>query len=82
RIYEVLATVEQATKAQLALKKYFELGIKKYYSRDWDGALEIFTKLYDQTSDEPSAVFIDRIRLYKKNPPPQSWDGVFNIKVK
>lgn len=82
RIYEVLATVEQATKAQLTLKKNFELGLKKYYSRDWDGALEVFTKVYDQTSDEPSAVFIDRIRLYKKNPPPQSWDGVFNIKVK
>lgn len=82
RIYEVLAVAEKATKQQLTLKKAFELALKKYFNRDWDGALELFTKLYDQTSDEPSAVFIDRIRLYKKNPPPQSWDGVFNIKVK
>lgn len=82
RIYEVLSKIDEATKHEIALKKDFEAALEKYYKCNWDGALDTFMKIHEQTLDSPSRVFIERIQLYKKNPPPKGWDGVFNIMVK
>ena len=32
--------------------------------------------------DGPSRVYFERCKLYIDNPPPEDWDGVFDMKTK
>jgi len=49
-----------------------------YFQQQWNDALKILEKLH---SEHPNTVlykiYIQRIKEYKKNPPPASWNGVF-----
>jgi adenylate cyclase len=52
--------------------KTYESGLKKYISKDFDGALREFTKLHDKASK----MFVERCNFLIKNPP-KEWDGSF-----
>jgi adenylate cyclase len=82
RVYEILQEKEKASKAVLELKRYFETGLRKYRKKSWDEAARAFQYLVETYDDRTSAVFIDRIAFYKRNPPPEDWDGVFSLEVK
>lgn len=82
RIYEILQEKKKADKKLSVIRKYFEEGLEEYRRQNWNGALKLFNKLTDEYNDNTSDVFIRRIGLFKRNPPPANWDGVFTMTVK
>jgi class 3 adenylate cyclase len=82
RIYEVLQEQKQAGDKLREIKKYFEGGLSFYRKQLWAEAQKAFDLLARRYQDEASEVFLRRIALYRKAPPPGDWDGVFNLTVK
>jgi class 3 adenylate cyclase len=82
RVYEILQEKEKASKAVLEIRKFYEEGLRKYRKKDWDGAAHAFRYLVETYDDRTSAVFMDRIAFYRRNPPPGNWNGVFSLTVK
>lgn len=80
RIYELLAL-----KGALPVKrsdgyKTFEQGLACFRNRDWSGAQEAFS-LSDKIlgGDSVSQLFLKRVSGFRATPPPESWDGSFNL---
>jgi adenylate cyclase len=82
RIFELLQEKRLVTKKLRELKKIFEEGLSKYRNKKWEEALKIFLFLGKKYNDETSSVFIERIKLFKWNPPPTQWNGVFHLTAK
>jgi len=82
RIYEVLHELKDAPTRILQIKEIFEKGLSLYRAQDWDKAEKAFSGLYEKAQDETSETFLKRIELFRKDPPPANWDGVFNLTVK
>ena len=55
----------------------FERGLKAFRERDWDRAEKRFMDADKITGDDgPSRLYMRRIALYRKHPPPPEWDHV------
>jgi class 3 adenylate cyclase len=62
--------------------KVFEQGLTLYRRQRWGEAVKAFSYLKSRYHDQPSAVFLRRIELFRRSPPPEDWDGVFSLTVK
>lgn len=61
----------------------FSAGIAAYKQRQWAEALEIFGELTTQyPQDGPSKLYRERCQRYRWEPPPDDWNGVFEMKTK
>ncbi len=81
-VYESLGYRAQETALPALLKLHAE-GIEAYRARDWkaaarafDGSLELYP------NDGPGKVYRERCKLLGKTPPPDDWDGVWNLTEK
>ena len=54
----------------------FEWAIRSYQTRRFDEAFRLMESLYDSHPTALYRLYMDRIQVYQKNPPPQDWDGV------
>lgn len=67
-------------------KKVLELyneALSFYKQQKWDDAINGFkAALAVDPTDGPSAVYLERCEVYKKNPPPADWDGVYVMTTK
>ncbi|QQG39169.1 MAG: adenylate/guanylate cyclase domain-containing protein [Candidatus Woesearchaeota archaeon] len=79
KIYGLMNYIKNESEEQEELKKCFEEGLKFYRKKEFDVAISWFKKC---KNDKSSLVFIDRCHEYKKNPPPDEWDGVYVLKEK
>lgn len=69
--------------AQLLILEDFEKGLLAYRKGQWDLALSIFQRvLAVNPNDGPARTFLKRCLYFQKNPVPQNWDGVFDMKTK
>jgi adenylate cyclase len=88
-IHEIVGlkeSIETSTRECIGL---FELGLARYYSRDWDGAISQFqqsARLEPLHPDRmpgvrttPSLVFLGYCQQFKSAPPPDEWNGVFVV---
>ena len=84
KIYEVIALpTDNLSEAVLQKNKYYAQGLNFYRQQLWDEAIKIFEKcLQIDPDDTPSKVFVERCKIYKANPVPADWDGVFELKSK
>jgi adenylate cyclase len=83
RVFELLGFKGKVEKPVLELRNYFEKGLAAYRMQDWDEAQRDFdTCLEINSSDKPSQVFVERIKVLRDNPPPDSWDGVWQMTKK
>ncbi len=82
RIFELLRERAKATDRDHETKRIFEEGLELYRKRRWETAEQRFAFLKEKYRDGASEVFLRRVELFKSNPPPQDWDGVFNLMVK
>ena len=82
RIFEVLQVRKGAAPKLEQIRKLFEGGLAAYRKQKWDLAEKAFAALKSEFKDEPSEVFLRRIALFRRNPPGDGWDGVFNLTVK
>ena len=53
----------------------FAEGLAAYRNRQWERAELHFGRI--ASLDPPSKTYMERCRLYKSDPPPEDWDGVF-----
>jgi adenylate cyclase len=91
-IHELVALVEDATDPMRECIAIFEQGLRKYYERDWEGAIDLFKKSEvlepngpgraAGTSSNPSLVYIKIAKGYEEDPPPPDWEGVYEMKEK
>lgn len=82
RIYELIQEKAVAGPKLVSMKEVFEEGLALYRGMRWKEAQKAFKSLEKDMRDETSSVFLRRIQLFQKDPPPEGWDGVFNLTVK
>ena len=82
RICEITAD-EDVTPDLEKMTQAFTEGLGLYRGRRFEEALKAFENaLGFVPGDGPSRVFSERCRWFSKNPPLESWDGVFTMKTK
>lgn len=83
RVFELLGFKGKVEEPILEVRNYFEKGLTAYRGKDWDEAQICFdTCLEINSSDKPSQVFGERIKVLRKNPPSDKWDGVWQMTKK
>ena len=83
RIFEVMAMAGEMEAEALELRALFEQGLDTYRRRHFSGAHDLFLAALDIDPDDgPSGVFAERCQVFKNDPPPSDWDGVFEMKSK
>jgi adenylate cyclase len=61
----------------------FGAGLRHYRRRDWFGAERHFREaLAANPGDGPTRIYLDRCQFYRGTPPPDDWDGVWEMKHK
>lgn len=61
----------------------FAEGRECYKQREFSKALEFFLDVLKvDPEDGPSKVYVERCNTYIQSPPPEGWDGVFEMQTK
>jgi adenylate cyclase len=81
-VFEIIQARETAAAHLIDLCKVFDEALALYRGQKWAKAEKLFKQLEEKYKDEASTTFLGRIELFKSNPPPAEWDGVFNMTVK
>ncbi len=83
KVYELVCPRASADAKTMDLLACFEEGLELYKKREWAKAGETFRKaLALEPGDGPSQVYIDRCAQFSAAPPPDFWDGVYEMKSK
>jgi adenylate cyclase len=83
RLYELLETAENALPEQKRLAEVFRQALERFEDRDWNRAAEGFTEALSVfAGDAPAQKYLDRCASCLANPPPDDWDGVYNLTEK
>lgn len=79
RLYELIARASEVTSRQKEAVELYEEGFRLYLKRDWDNAISRFTHSERAAGhkDKSAHLLIERCELYRTDPPPADWDGVF-----
>jgi adenylate cyclase len=84
RIYELVDNSE----AQLPEEKEqslgeFAAGLEAYRQQFWEEARTLFNQSMELwPEDGASRIMAERCQIYQETPPPEEWDGVFEMKTK
>ncbi len=71
------------TREKQEVLNHYNAGLAAYKQRKWDEAIKAFElALRIDPDDGPSALYLDRSKKYRENPPPADWDGVFVMTTK
>jgi len=91
-IFEIVGMKESVTAQTRECIGVFELALAKYYARDWEGALALFARSRELEFNvpgktpgvvsNPSIVYLGIAEHYRREPPPENWDGVYVMKEK
>ena len=84
KVFEVFETTDMGIPAGLeSLLERYEMGIQLYRDREFGDALDLFHDILGLDPDDgPSRVHQERCYEYLSSPPPDDWDGVFEMKTK
>jgi len=82
-IYELLGEKGDEIEYPIEFIETYEKGFKLYLERKWDEAKEQFKIAGDMIDGHVSCnLFLERCEIFKKEPPPEDWDGAFVMKTK
>ena len=81
RVFELLQERGRASDRTSEIKRVFEQGLSLYRQKKWSQAEQAFGFLKEKFNDETSEIFLRRIALFKLEPPPRKWDGVFDLSL-
>jgi adenylate cyclase len=81
RIYELLAAAGDALPEQVErLLEPFAAGLAAYRRQAWAEAVAHFNRALEANpADGAARTMIDRCRIFRQSPPPEDWDGVFEM---
>lgn len=83
KVYELISLSgdQKAIDAIYQMHEYFQ-GLELYRYKSFEAALDYFKRCAEKLGDYPSKVYMNRCQYYLQNPPPEDWDGVFEMKSK
>jgi adenylate cyclase len=85
-IFEPLGKLEDVQPEMLVELNLYHEALKLYRNQDWDLAekqLKTLTKMTEHDSNaQLYAMYLVRIKQFKKTPPAKNWDGVFTYETK
>ncbi len=80
KVYELLAEHGKLDDHTARLRDHFELGLRRYYRRDWHGAMAAFEEcLTLRPNDQPSQRLLKRCAALRQAPPPDTWTGAWTL---
>jgi adenylate cyclase len=83
RLYELVDERSEASQETIQLVEAFDAGIERFEQRDWDGASAQFQEAMKiRPDDGPAQFYAKRCKEFKRKPPPDNWDGAFNLSMK
>ena len=81
--FDVMGEAKDVSASQVKLRDAFQLALKAYRNKDWDEAdTQLDTCLSLNENDGPARTFRDRIQALREAPPPENWDGVWQMTEK
>ncbi|MEN6441562.1 MAG: adenylate/guanylate cyclase domain-containing protein [Syntrophobacter sp.] len=76
-VFELICPLENAPESRIRLSALFSEALRAFERRMWDEAEALFREfLTIGGEDKPSLYYIDKCRIYRKDPPSEMWDGV------
>jgi adenylate cyclase len=82
-IYEPIAPVDEVPRQLRKDLKRYHAALAHYRRREWDAAeRELFSLSREHPDDAVYAMYLDRIMLFRNEPPGEDWDGVFTHRLK
>lgn len=91
-IHEIVGLNEDVAPQTRECLGLFEQGLARYHARDWESALALFAQSRDLEpnqpgktagiSSNPSLVYLRITEHYRREPPPENWDGVYVMQEK
>jgi len=83
RLYELLAVMETASRAEQKNVEQWEKAIDLYEKRQFNEAGKIFASLKEQNpNDKVAGLYVERCVKYETAPPSEQWDAVNNLTEK
>lgn len=83
RLYELIDEKQSTPPDIKEAVEIFHRGQELFEQKEWAKARGVFKEVLKIIPDDgPSEVFLKRCNEYLEKPPPESWDGVFNLAVK
>jgi len=81
-VYEALGWPNGPSAVQSMLELH-EAGVRHFRQRAWRSATQCFERLLqEQPADKLAKIYIERIGMFIENPPPDDWDGVWELMEK
>ncbi len=82
-IYEVLAVKGQLPPEKVEAMDLFAKGLELYRQKNFKEAMTVFKKVLEiLPNDGPSHTYIKRSEEYIVEPPPEEWDGIYQMTSK
>lgn len=82
-VYELMANKGKLSDEKKELVELYNEGLDNYKHRNWDNAIAKFNSALKIVPDDgPSLTYIKRCVQYRSTPPPDDWDGVWELKNK
>jgi class 3 adenylate cyclase len=82
-IYEVMGRKDAIAPQQAQVRARYAAGLTAYRERRWEEARAMFAAALEAAPDDgPSMTLLARIADLEQNPPPENWDGSWQMKYK
>jgi class 3 adenylate cyclase len=82
-VYEVMGRKDPVAPEQTQVRARYAAGLTAYRERRWDEARAAFAAALEAApNDGPSIALLARVADLKQNPPPENWDGSWQMKYK
>lgn len=83
KVYELIDKKENLNDKTEEMLQNFHKGIEAYREMEWDRAITCFSRVIElEPEDGPAQLYIDRCYDFSKFPPPDGWDGIYDMKSK
>lgn len=83
RVYELLGRKGGLSASQAQLQARHEEALAAYRARDFEAARRSFERILSEwPEDGPAQAYVARCEAFLQQPPPASWDGVFQLESK
>jgi adenylate cyclase len=82
-IFEPMGLRDQLTTQAIEDSKLFHNALRLYREQQWDAAEKVLQELHSVAPDILLYnLYLERIALFRQEPPPADWDGVFTYMTK
>lgn len=80
RIFELIGTTDEEIAPDfLRSLPHYQAGLDAYRKAQWSAACEHFQRAHQLGKDNPSAILLNRARGMMQTPPPEHWDGIWDM---